>query len=227
MLKASQKKSNYILLSSLLFWGPLIFFVWIANQVTGKEPLPGDLSILRFVRDNFPQSLTGLFQVITNAGGLVGIILITGVITGILVYRKKLTEAAMVLAGVAGAGAANVVMKLLFKRERPSLWESIIHEQSFSFPSGHAMASSALVFALIFIAWKTRYRWVVLIVGIVFMIGVGLSRVYFGVHYPSDILAGWFASLFWVGVVAAILARPELKEFFSDMTRRLHPIKKR
>jgi undecaprenyl-diphosphatase len=74
-----------------------------------------------------------------------------------------------------------------------------------SFPSGHAMASMALAVALIVLLWPTRWRYPMLLGGIFFTIMVGLSRIYLGVHYPSDVLAGWVASLAWVMGLSRVL----------------------
>ena len=107
--------------------------------------------------------------------------------------------------GVGGAALLNMVLKLIFERPRPDLWEQLIIETSFSFPSGHAMASSALAFSVIAIAWNTRFRWYAVGVGVLFMLVIGFSRLYLGVHYPTDVLAGWFVSGAWVLLVALVV----------------------
>ncbi len=76
-----------------------------------------------------------------------------------------------------------------------------------SFPSGHATSSAALAASLLVLAWPTRFRWSAAIATTVFLTGVGLSRMYFGVHYPSDILGGWCVSFAWVAVLALTLPR--------------------
>jgi membrane-associated phospholipid phosphatase len=69
------------------------------------------------------------------------------------------------------------------------------------------MSTMAVVAALTFLLWKTRWRWIALALGAVFVLMVSLSRVYWGVHYPSDILAGWAASLAWVAGVRMMFDR--------------------
>jgi membrane-associated phospholipid phosphatase len=102
-------------------------------------------------------------------------------------------------AGVAVIGSAllNLGTKQLFARERPTLWESIAPESTYSFPSGHAMGSMTLAWVVVLLAWRTRWRMPVLVAALAFAVLVGLSRVYLGVHYPSDILAGWAAASIW------------------------------
>src|SRR5690606_17364220 len=86
-------------------------------------------------------------------------------------------------------------------------WPPLAPETSFSFPSGHAMQSMALATALLVLAWNTRWRWPVLLAGAAFTGIVGLSRVYLGVHFPSDVLAGWCASLAWAVGLALLFRR--------------------
>ena len=98
---------------------------------------------------------------------------------------------------VGGAAAINVLTKLIFHRVRPHLWPSLTPETDYSFPSGHAMISLAVMVSLLLLAWPTRWRWPVLLAGGLFVLMVGLSRLYLGVHYPTDVLAGWAAGGAW------------------------------
>ena len=74
---------------------------------------------------------------------------------------------------------------------------SIAPETTYSFPSGHAMGSMTLASVAVMLAWHTRWRVPVSLAGMAFVLLVGMSRVYLGVHYPSDILAGWCAAGAW------------------------------
>ena len=115
--------------------------------------------------------------------------------------RREMLQAA---AGVLGGSALlNIAAKAFFARPRPGLWTSIAPATGYSFPSGHAMGSMTLAAVLALLAWPTRWRWAVCGAMAFFVAMVGLSRVYLGVHYPSDILAGWAAALAWtVGAYA-------------------------
>jgi undecaprenyl-diphosphatase len=92
----------------------------------------------------------------------------------------------------------NLLLKELFGRDRPTLWETLVTEHGFSFPSGHAMASSALGFSIMVTLWNTRFRVPACIVAGFYIVLVGFSRLYLGVHYPTDVLAGWVLSGTWV-----------------------------
>ena len=101
----------------------------------------------------------------------------------------------------------NRTVKLLLHRVRPHLWQSPAPELDYGFPSGHAMSSMTLVAALVILTWRTRWRWLVLVVGGLFVLAIGWTRLYLGVHYPSDVLAAWTVSIAWaVGV--SLLIKP-------------------
>jgi undecaprenyl-diphosphatase len=88
---------------------------------------------------------------------------------------------------------------------RPDLWLSIAPEQTFSFPSGHAMGSATLAAALSLLPWRTGWRWPAVALGAFFVSWVGASRLYLGVHFPSGILAGWAAAVGWACLVYLIV----------------------
>jgi membrane-associated phospholipid phosphatase len=84
-----------------------------------------------------------------------------------------------------------------------------VHGQNDSFPSGHAVGSMAVVAALVVLVWPTRHRWPVVIAGGVFAAAVGASRVYLGLHFPSDVLAGWSWAVAWTAAMwLFVLRRP-------------------
>jgi protein tyrosine phosphatase (PTP) superfamily phosphohydrolase (DUF442 family) len=88
------------------------------------------------------------------------------------------------------------------------LWASPAPEFSFSFPSGHSTGTMALVLTLVILLWRTRWRYPAIFVGAFHVIAVGFSRLYLGVHYPSDVLGGWMLALAWVSGIS--LSRPLL-----------------
>ncbi|TNJ34921.1 phosphatase PAP2 family protein [Arenimonas terrae] len=110
-----------------------------------------------------------------------------------------------------GSALLNLLAKAVFQRERPDLWLSIAPEHTFSFPSGHAMGSATLAAALVLLCWHGAWRWRVLLAGVAFVAWVGASRIYLGVHFPSDILAGWTAAVAWVCAVYLIV-RPSHRD---------------
>jgi membrane-associated phospholipid phosphatase len=108
---------------------------------------------------------------------------------------------------ITGSAVLDIAAKNYFARVRPDLWLSLTPETTYSFPSGHAMGSATLGMALIALCWPTRWRWPVTLASLVFVLLVGVSRVYLGVHYPSDILAGWSAAVAWVFAMHVLVDR--------------------
>jgi membrane-associated phospholipid phosphatase len=140
----------------------------------------------------------------TTAGGVTVIAPISAVILALLWFRGHRLAVFWGL-GVAGAAGLNVVMKLILHRTRPELWPRLMQEHDASFPSGHSMYSAAFVTALILLVWRTPYRWLALGLGFTFTVFVGLSRLYLGVHYPTDVLCGWLTGPAWVLGVYGVL----------------------
>ena len=97
----------------------------------------------------------------------------------------------------ASPGARAAVTRVPVARERPSFWESITPELTYSFPSGHAIGSATLAGVLVLLAWRGRWRWPVVACVAPLVLLIGFSRVYLGVHFPSDIVAGWAAAIAW------------------------------
>jgi len=183
----------------------VVAFVEIVEEVFEGETLFYDEAILKGINGFSTPFFDTFFVVITQFGGVFGIIALTAILLGLLLRRKMYKNALIVGATVAGAAILNVILKLIFERTRPDLWEQLIVETSFSFPSGHSMITAALGLSLIFICWNTRFRWLALALGSSFIIVIGFSRLYLGVHYPTDILAGWVVSAAWLSTVVTIV----------------------
>jgi len=183
----------------------VVAFVEIVEEVFEGETLFYDEAILKGINGFSTPFFDTFFVVITQFGGVFGIIALTAILLGLLLRRKMYKNALIVGATVAGAAILNVILKLIFERTRPDLWEQLIVETSFSFPSGHSMITAALGLSLIFICWNTRFRWLTLALGSSFIIVIGFSRLYLGVHYPTDILAGWVVSAAWLSTVVTIV----------------------
>ena len=198
-----------LLLLLLGVYIPLQIFVTLALEIGRHQgALEWDLSILRVIHaaanvqlDSFARNFTYLA---TRWGVFPGSALIAIIL---LIYRRW-RSLTYFLITVLGCGIINHTAKVFLHRDRPNLWQ-YYSPHGFSFPSGHAMSSMILVAALAILLWKTPWRWPILGLGSVFVVGIGWTRLYLGVHYPSDILAGWMMSLAWaIGV--SLLVKPHL-----------------
>jgi undecaprenyl-diphosphatase len=194
----------------LLFGGvlvPLGVFANLAEEVHELEDFFFDDPLLWHLRGWASSGWDGFFVLISKLGYQWGLIPADTLIVLLLLALRRWREASFAFLAFVGSALLNIGAKHFFQRQRPSLWESIAPESTFSFPSGHAMGSMTLAAVLVALAWQTRWRWPVTIAAGAFVALVGLSRVYLGVHYPSDILAGWCAALAWVMGLYLVLFR--------------------
>ncbi|TWI03531.1 undecaprenyl-diphosphatase [Luteimonas cucumeris] len=186
---------------ALLFAGvmlPLWVFAELADEVRDAEAFPFDQPLLLFARDMARAGFDRLFLFFSAIGYRYGVVPFDLLLVLALAIARRFREGLFAAIALGGSALLNVATKQFFARQRPGLWDSIAPETTYSFPSGHAMGSATLACVLIMLAWRTRWRWPVIVAMAVFVPMVGLSRIYLGVHYPSDILAGWAAALVWV-----------------------------
>lgn len=194
-----------LLIALLLFTIPVSLFLGIADEIREGESLFFDTPFLYAMHALSNPVLDWIFIAATNSGGLLGIVVISVIVLALLYIRGHRRQAALFAFSVGGAAIINLLLKTLFQRERPDLWVQLVTEKSFSFPSGHAMATSAVALSLMVIFWPTRWRWYVVAIAGLYMLAVGLSRLYLGVHYPSDVLGGWSVSAAWVLLVKYVM----------------------
>lgn len=177
---------------------PLWAFGELADEIHEQEAIAFDEPILWFAHAMARQGLDDFFVFMSKVGYAWGVVPFDIALVIVLAALRKYREAVFAAIALGGSALLNLGAKLFFARDRPSLWESIAPETTYSFPSGHAMGSMTLAGVLVLLAWHTRWRWTVVAVMVPFVVLVGLSRVYLGVHYPSDILAGWAVASAWV-----------------------------
>lgn len=198
------RRHGWLLL--LVFAGlllPLWGFAELADEIHEQEAIVFDVPVLEYAHSLAREGYDKLFVMVSQLGYLYGVVPFDIGLVAVLVARRRFREAIFAAIALGGSALLNIAAKQFFARERPSLWESIAPEHNYSFPSGHAMGSMTLAATLIGLSWTTRWRWPVLIVMAPFVLLVGFSRLYLGVHFPSDILAGWAVATAWV--VAAYL----------------------
>ncbi|MGI8561182.1 MAG: phosphatase PAP2 family protein [Luteimonas sp.] len=187
---------------------PLWGFGTLVEALHGGEGFPFDRPGLELAQAMASAGFDHLFAGMSALGYLYGVVPADIALILVLAVRRRFREGLFAAAAVAGSALLNIVAKHAFSRPRPSLWESIAPETTYSFPSAHAMGSMTLVAVIVLLCWPTQWRWLTAILGAGFVIMVGLSRIYLGVHYPSDILAGWAAALVWtVGVYGLVFSR--------------------
>lgn len=203
------KKGTFVrlVLAFMAFLVLALGFVQVAIVVRQHGLLRYDALFLTWLHQWSAAWLDSIFIFFTTLGDIVLLLSACVVVSSYLLYHRQRRAAVLLLFSVGGAVIINIVLKLVFQRPRPDLWQQLVVETGYSFPSGHAMASSAFALALIILLWHTRWRLWALGVGLVMTALVGLSRLYLGVHYPTDVMAGWFISMAWVFIVAGLIAR--------------------
>lgn len=142
---------------------------------------------------------------LARAGYFYGVLPVNALIVIALVVRHRRRDAFFAFVALWGGLLLNTVLKIGIQRVRPALDTVREVEMSYSFPSGHSMATAALAATAVALSWHTRWRWPVLLGSGAFAVLVGISRVHAGVHYPSDVAAGWAAGVAWVCVAHALV----------------------
>jgi len=192
------RESLRILLAFLVILVPLSAFAGLADELREGNGFFFDQPILLFLHNLATPRVDFFFVTVSKLGYQYGVLPVDALIAAWLVWKRRYRDALFFMLAVVGSLLVNLGAKNHFTRLRPDLWRTITPETTYSFPSGHAMGSATLATALVLLAWPSKWRWWVSIPVVFFALLVGTSRVYLGVHFPSDILAGWSAACAWV-----------------------------
>jgi undecaprenyl-diphosphatase len=205
----SRPRGELVLLLLLFFAAGAVFlFVQLVEAVREGETHAFDTAILLALRSSAdgtdpigPAWLEIMFRDLTSLGSTTVLTLITLGALGYLLIDGKRAAAWLVLVCVTGGTALSSAMKLGFERPRPDLVAHLVDVHTLSFPSGHAMLSAVtyLTLGALLARVQPRRRLKAYILGgaILLTLLVGASRVYLGVHWPTDVLAGWCAGAAW------------------------------
>jgi undecaprenyl-diphosphatase len=189
---------------------PLWFFGELAEDIWENEGgFPWDVPMLLAIHSTASPTLDTVASVVTRFGVYWGVLPAAIVIGLWLLYRRHWRSLTYFLITLLGSVIINRTAKVLLHRVRPHLWVSPAPEFDYGFPSGHAMSSMTFVAALVILTWGSRWHWLVVLLGGLFVLIIGWTRLYLGVHYPSDIFAGWMASIAWAIGVGFII-RPKV-----------------
>jgi undecaprenyl-diphosphatase len=184
-----------------------IAFARVTEDYLTNDPLARwDVSFARWLAGDRTTAGIDFFRVVTFFGSPAVAVAIGAVLCVVLYRRGRFVDAALLPLVLAGAELLNLVLKLSFHRARPEV--AFVHLDTYSFPSGHAMISTAAYGAITYLAWSRlrtrRRRLILLAVTVGFLALIGFSRIYLGVHYLSDVLAGFAGGVFWLSVSIAL-----------------------
>jgi undecaprenyl-diphosphatase len=193
----------------------LFAFVTLAGEVTEGDTKALDTRILQALRSPTdpstpigPAWVEGMMFDLTALGGPTVLTLVVIAVVGFLILQRRYRAASVVAFASISGTLANALLKQVFARPRPSVVPHLREAMSSSFPSGHAMESAIVYLTLgamlMHIADGKITKFYILGMAVLLTLLVGISRVYLGVHYPTDVIGGWiigfaWASLCWLG----------------------------
>lgn len=203
---------------AVVFVGAVWGFVELADDAPEGDYLAWENAVLQSLRHNGEplggESVASALRDVTALGGAVVLVSLTLLILGYLCLCGSYRVALLLAIATAGGQGINLVLKQSFARERPDATLHLVEVNSPSFPSGHSMAASIFYLTsgalLAGMAQRRREKTYLIGCGLLLTVVVGFSRVYLGVHYPTDVLAGWCAGAAWAILClagAGVLAR--------------------
>jgi undecaprenyl-diphosphatase len=192
----------------------VIGFSFLAVLTLRERLYELDAAVITAVQGLESSALTPLMKFFSNIGSTGGVIVLAALILWYLVLKlRHRAEAWLFFGVVAGSAALNQAMKFAFQRPRPDL-HRLVDAYGYSFPSGHSMSAFALYGILTFLLWRhipaAWGRVLIIAAGVAITFLIGGSRIYLGVHYPTDVFGGYAAGGFWLA--ASIYVYQKLAE---------------
>jgi undecaprenyl-diphosphatase len=175
----------------------------LSTAFVDNGPTPFDADITNWFVDHRSQALTTFMKAATWLGSTAIIVPLALVVVVLLVLRRRVVLAAYLVLAVGGASLLSVLAKHAVGRERPLPSIRLADVLGSAFPSGHATQATAAYIALavcgVSFVRNARLRIVIWVVAITVIVVVGVSRVYLGVHWATDVIGGWMLGGLWVG----------------------------
>jgi len=191
--------------SAFVVWG----FAEITEEVIEGESRAFDRAVLLWIGANVPAWLDGPMRAVTALGYYYAVLPLLTVASLAFLYKGWRLSAVLLVVSTAGGAFLTTVLKSVFRRARPEILDSGYTAGFFSFPSGHATVAVGFYGALtLVLAYHLRgpARWATVALGTVLVLLIGFSRLYLGVHYPTDVLAGFLAAPLWLVSVGGVYA---------------------
>lgn len=190
----------------------LIIFLILSILVLKNGVLNIDNNSYLFIKNNLiNESLTKVVKLFTNLGGALVLIMISLLM---LLFIKDKKTVLIIIINLIIAFLFNDLLKHIFVRSRPDSINWLVTESGYSFPSGHAMVSMAYYGYLIYLLYlsKNKYKWLLITLSSIIILLIGISRIYLGVHYLSDVLAGFLVAIIYLTIFITV------SEYINDST---------
>lgn len=180
----------------------LFGFAKLSEDLLANELLVFDVTVTAYVKSFGSSRVTQIMKVLSDLGSPTALTLFgIGIVLYTWLVRRHIWDTVLVPIALLGGAILNTALKILFHRQRPG-WPHLVEVTGLSFPSGHAMMSYIFYGLLIYLFWLNfSAKWLNRLFTVVFglmALAIGISRIYLGVHYPSDVLAGFAAGSFWL-----------------------------
>ena len=197
--------SLFLTLGMIAAIGSLVFLGWLADQVFEGDARHFDDATRAAVHTFASPTLTLFMRFMSFVGSTLFLTLATAGVIVWFALRKWGREAKLFALTMIGASLLNITLKLAFKRERPVPFFDLSAPESYSFPSGHSLASCVFFAGLAAILSgrikRKRTRTIMWTAATIMFLLIGLSRIYLGVHYTTDVIAGFASAIIWILVV--------------------------
>jgi membrane-associated phospholipid phosphatase len=169
-----------------------------------------DMAVDAGIHNRVTPTGLNIFNWITRIGSPPSMVVLALVVAVVLWRQHRRAVLIAWIAATAGGAILDSTLKRLVHRTRPAYGSGYLHSSTFSFPSGHAMGSIVAIGMLLYVLgryWHPRRAWHIasILGGAILVMLIGISRIYLGVHYPSDVMGGWAAGAAWVAICVTAL----------------------
>lgn len=196
-------------------WSALVVAVLVLAELTDNVVDHDGVTRLdrpwhRWVLDHRSPGLNRLMEGVSTVGSTAVLAAVAVLVAAWLVWRRRWEQAVLVGVATGGAGLLVPLIKNLVDRPRPPMADRLMVETSWSYPSGHSLGATAVIGALTVVAaTATRgvARAAAVALGLLLVAAIGVSRIYLGVHWPSDVFAGWLVGGLWLAVCRVLTSR--------------------
>ncbi len=189
-------------ISLILVIGGINLFVELTDTLATDVLDSYDQQITDFVLTYRTPSLTNYFIFVTHVGDIYGyIVVLLSALLGSLLVFKRWKYVAQITVVLALSAVSNLILKRFIDRARPGI-EHLVSVESLSYPSGHAMSAMAFYGFVIYLFYRFKMnlllKAMIILLLFILVLSIGISRIYLGVHYPSDVAGGFIAGFIWV-----------------------------